>query len=55
MIAVGDGANDLPMLETAGLGIGFNSKKLLREALPNHLIYNGLDALIYILGVPRAA
>lgn len=53
-IAIGDGANDLPMLETAGLGIGFQSKKVLREALPNHLLFNGLDALIYVLGMQRA-
>ncbi|NBX66512.1 MAG: phosphoserine phosphatase SerB [Proteobacteria bacterium] len=52
-IAIGDGANDLPMLETAGLGIGFQSKKVLRDALPNHLLYNGLDALIFVLGLTR--
>lgn len=51
-VAIGDGANDLPMLKAAGLGIGFRSKKLLRESLPNHLLYNGLDALIYVLGLP---
>jgi phosphoserine phosphatase len=52
-IAIGDGANDLPMLQTAGLGIGFQSKKLLREALPNHLLFNCLDALIDVLGLER--
>lgn len=53
-IAVGDGANDLPMLEAAGLGIGFQSKKILRETLPNHLLYSGLEALIYVMGLNRA-
>lgn len=50
-IAIGDGANDLPMLETAGLGVGYKSKPLLRDALPNHILFNGLDALIYGLGL----
>ena len=50
-VAIGDGANDLPMLQTAGLGVGFHSKPVLREQLPNHILYNGLDALIYALGL----
>jgi len=50
-VAIGDGANDLPMLETAGLGVGFHSKPVLRDALPNHILYNGLDALIFALGL----
>jgi phosphoserine phosphatase len=54
-VAIGDGANDLPMLETASLGVGFRSKKLLRDTLPNHIIYGGLDTLIYGLGLSRAA
>jgi len=50
-IAIGDGANDLPMLQTAGLGVGFQSKPLLRDVLPNHLLYCGLDALIPVMGL----
>ncbi len=50
-VAIGDGANDLPMLQTAGLGVGFQSKPLLRDALSNHLLFNGLDALIPVLGL----
>lgn len=50
-IAIGDGANDLPMLQTAGLGIGFHSKPLLRQNLSNHLLYNDLDTLIPVLGL----
>lgn len=49
-LAVGDGANDLPMLQTAGLGVGFHGKKLLRDALPNHIVHGGLDALIFVMG-----
>lgn len=52
-VAVGDGANDLPMLQTAGLGVGFRSKRLLRDSLPNHILYGGLDTLIYALGLHR--
>jgi phosphoserine phosphatase len=52
-IAIGDGANDLPMLQTAGLGIGWRPKPILRDVLPNHLLYTGLDALIYGLGLPH--
>ncbi|MCB1537594.1 MAG: haloacid dehalogenase-like hydrolase, partial [Alphaproteobacteria bacterium] len=52
-LAIGDGANDLPMLESAGLGVGFESKQVLRDALPNHLLFNGLDALLYGLGLPH--
>lgn len=50
-IAIGDGANDLPMLQTAGLGIGFKSKPLLRQKLSNHLLFSDLDALICVLNL----
>ena len=49
-IAVGDGANDLPMLQTAGLGVGYHSKPLLREKLPQHILYGDLTALLYAQG-----
>jgi len=49
-IAIGDGANDLPMLQTAGLGIGWRSKPVLREALDNHLLYCNLDVIPFALG-----
>src|SRR5690606_7774586 len=50
-MAIGDGANDLPMLQAASLGVGWRSKKVLRDALPNHLFFCGLDGLIYALGL----
>ena len=50
-IAIGDGANDLPMLQAAGLGIGWRSKPILREALDNHILFGGLDTLLFALGI----
>lgn len=49
-MAVGDGANDLPMLEAAGLGIGFRPKPLLQQSLDNCIFYGGLDAALYAQG-----
>lgn len=48
-IAIGDGANDLPMLQNASLGIGYRPKPILADMLPNLLIHNDLDALLYCL------
>lgn len=51
VIAVGDGANDLPMLGRAGLGIAFHAKPVVR-AEADHAVSNlGLDAILYLLGV----
>jgi len=50
-IAVGDGANDLLMLEKAGLGIAFRAKKTLRERADTSLSATGLDAILYLLGI----
>lgn len=50
-IAVGDGANDLLMLEKAGLGIAFRAKKTLREKADTSLSATGLDAILYLLGI----
>jgi phosphoserine phosphatase len=52
-VAIGDGANDLPMLATAGLGVGWRSKTVLREALPNHILFGGLGTLLYSMGLPN--
>ncbi len=51
VIAVGDGANDVPMLEKAGLGIAFRAKKSLRERADTSLSATGLDAILYLLGI----
>ena len=50
-MAIGDGANDLPMLEAAGLGIGYHPKPLLQEKLINIILYNDLSAALYTQGV----
>jgi phosphoserine phosphatase len=51
IIAVGDGANDLPMLEKAGLGIAFRAKAKLREAADTSISTGGLDSILYLLGI----
>ena len=49
-IAIGDGANDLPMLNAAGLGIAYHAKPLVK-ATAEHAISNmGLDSLLYLMG-----
>ncbi|NWO11265.1 phosphoserine phosphatase SerB [Chromohalobacter salexigens] len=49
-IAVGDGANDLKMLESAGLGIAFRAKPLVRQQARQSISTLGLDAVLYLLG-----
>ena len=49
-VAVGDGANDLPMIKTAGLGVAFHAKPLVREEAGLAVSSIGLDGLLYILG-----
>ncbi len=51
VIAVGDGANDLPMLNLAGLGIAFRAKPVVREGAKQSLTNVGLDAILYFLGL----
>ena len=54
VIAVGDGANDLPMLSLAGLGIAFRAKPLVRESAEQSISALGLDAILYLLGFTDA-
>jgi phosphoserine phosphatase len=51
VIAVGDGANDLPMLRLAGLGIAFHAKPLVRQSARQAISTLGLDGILYLLGV----
>jgi len=50
--AVGDGANDLPMLGLAGMGVAFHAKPVVRAAARYAMTHVGLDGLLYLLGVP---
>lgn len=51
VIAVGDGANDLPMLSIAGLGIAFRAKPLVKKSAEQSISTLGLDAILYLLGI----
>ncbi len=50
VIAVGDGANDLPMLNEAGLGIAFHAKPKVKENAKQSISTLGLDGILYFLG-----
>jgi phosphoserine phosphatase len=50
-IAVGDGANDLPMLNRAGLGIAFHAKPVVREEARQAISTVGLDGVLYLMGI----
>jgi phosphoserine phosphatase len=49
-LAVGDGANDIPMIEQAGLGVAFHAKAVLREVVAACIDYGDLTALLYAQG-----
>jgi len=53
-IAVGDGANDLPMLRSAGLGIAFRAKPLVKRSAGQSLSTIGLDGVLYLIGIRDA-
>ncbi len=53
VVAVGDGANDVEMLATAGLGVAFNAKPAARDAADTSLSVPYLDAILFLLGVRR--
>ncbi|MFG2812443.1 phosphoserine phosphatase SerB [Streptomyces sp. NPDC004673] len=52
-VAIGDGANDLDMLNAAGLGVAFNAKPVVREAAHTAVNFPFLDTVLYLLGVSR--
>ncbi len=50
-IAVGDGANDLPMISIAGLGIAYHAKPIVKENSEQSISSVGLDGLLYLMGL----
>ncbi|CAB5034652.1 unannotated protein [freshwater metagenome] len=52
-IAIGDGANDIDMLEAAGLGVAFNAKAAARDAADTSVNVPYLDSVLYLLGITR--
>lgn len=53
IIAVGDGSNDLPMMEVAGFGVAFNAKPKVQAAAPSKLNSKSLLDVLYLLGYTR--
>lgn len=51
VVAVGDGANDIPMLNLAGMGIAYRAKPLVRQKADQSISTLGLDGLLYLIGV----
>ncbi|MBK1735958.1 phosphoserine phosphatase SerB [Halorhodospira abdelmalekii] len=54
VIAIGDGANDLPMLRLAGLGIAFRAKPVVQESARQSISTLGLDGTLYLMGIKDA-
>jgi len=52
-VAVGDGANDIPMLETAGAGVGYYGKPAVQAATPYQIRYTDLTSILYMQGYRR--
>jgi phosphoserine phosphatase len=53
VLAVGDGANDLPMVQAAGLGVAYHAKPIVAAAAAARIDHGDLSALLYAQGVPR--
>ena len=49
-IAIGDGANDLPMLSSAGLGVAYHAKPVVKESASHAISNFGLDSVLYLMG-----
>ncbi|MDA0565862.1 phosphoserine phosphatase SerB [Streptomonospora sp. S1-112] len=52
-VAIGDGANDLDMLQAAGLGVAFNAKPVVRQQADTSVSVPYLDTIVYLLGITR--
>lgn len=51
-LAIGDGANDIPMISTAGLGVAYHAKPKAREAADMAIDHGDLTAILYAMGIP---
>jgi phosphoserine phosphatase len=54
LVAIGDGANDVPLIELAGLGVGYRPKPALAQVADGLIRNHDLTALLWMLGIPRA-
>lgn len=52
VVAIGDGANDLPMLSKAGLGVAFHAKDIVKKNANQHMSHGKMDSILYFLGIP---
>jgi phosphoserine phosphatase len=50
-LAIGDGANDLPMLQAAGLGVAYHAKKMVQQQVAARINHNDLSALLFLQGI----
>ena len=53
-LAIGDGANDIPLIQEAGLGVAYRAKPALAAVADARLEYNDLSALLWAQGIPRS-
>jgi phosphoserine phosphatase len=54
MVAIGDGANDVPLVELAGLGVGYRPKPALAQVADGIIRHHDLTALLWMQGIPRS-
>jgi phosphoserine phosphatase len=54
-LAIGDGANDIPMIEAAGLGVAYHAKPKTAAAAPARVDHGDLTAILFAMGYPRAS
>ena len=52
VVAIGDGANDLPMLNAAGLGIAYHAKDVVKNQASQHMSHGPMTSILYFLGIP---
>ena len=53
LVAIGDGANDIPLIELAGLGLGYRPKPALAAIAEGTIRHHDLTAVLWMLGIPR--